>query len=393
MMTTKNPVDTRPGRRRMRRFFRHANAALTITLLLTVARGHAAETHAGEFSIPPVTPLAPLALAELRQLAGSDEEARALAAAAAAEAAPLLDTDPRPLEVIHYEGLVHTDPRRIACVMRLRDMGDVARLLRHWQASGDTRAAAALLRHITAWAAAYRVTGNDVNENKLYPLLAAWHALRASAPRADCETVDAWVERLGRAHLEAVERSERFTNRYAKSVRLLHLCGLILDHEDWTARADGATRLFVSQSLRSDGTSEDLRHRDSLTYHASALTPILELALLSGERGAALYDWTSPRGASLRRAVDYVVPYAMGTKTREEWTHSRVGLDRRRAEAGLARYQPGRTYERTDALELMERASHFDPSLLEVVRHLTGSRARRFPTWQTLVNAAAGAGL
>jgi len=68
-----------------------------------------------------------------------------------------------------------------------------------------------------------------------------------------------------------------------------------------------------------------------------------------------------------------------------------IDLDRRRAEAGLEKYRLGRLFEPKDALELMEYASYFDPTLLQVVQHLTDRPSERFPTWQTLMNHAMGA--
>ena len=343
----------------------------------------------GEFTIPSVNPLRPVQLEALRRLATSDDEAKAIAATAAAEAAPLLDATPRPLEVIHYEGLVNTDPRRVATVEKLRETAGVARLTRYWQVSGDRRAAAVLRRFVIAWARTYRPDGNDVNENKLYPLLVAYHGLRNDLPPADRALVDAWVQNLGELHAAAVRDSTHFTNRYAKHVRLAAICGMILGRDEWVATAHEGARRFVTESLYADGSSLDLKRRDTLTYHASALRPVVELAMLSGNDGGTLYTWESPRGGSIKRSVDLVVPYAMGEKTRKEWTKSEVGLDRRRAEAGLEKYQPGGTYDPKNALELMEEASYFDPALMRVVRHLIGGKAERFPTWQTLVNEAA----
>ena len=366
-----------------------AQGALCLLLCLAAP---AARGGPGEFSIPSTNPLRPEQLISLRHLAQTDAEARAIADAVAAEAAPLLGATPRPLEVIHYEGLVNTDPRRIATVEKLREMAAVARLMRYWQVSGDARAAAALRRFITAWARTYRPTGNDVNENKLYPLLVAYHGLRGEFAADEKAAVDAWVSELGALHAAAVGTSTHYTNRYAKHVRLAAIAGMILGKDEWVATAREGVRRFVSRSLYADGSSLDLKRRDTLTYHASGLRPVVELAMLAGDAGPALYKWESPEGGSIKRSVDFVVPYALGEKTRREWTHSKVDLDRRRAEAGLEKYQSGRAYDPKDALKLMEEASYFDPTLMRVVRHLTGSAAERFPTWQTLVNEAARAG-
>jgi hypothetical protein len=348
---------------------------------------HAGNTP-GEFDIPSVNPLTPPQLAKLRRLVASDPEAKAMAADAEKKAKPLLNAEPHPLAVIHYEGLVNSDPRRIATVKKLREMGDVARLVRYWQVSADANAAATLRRFILAWTSTYKLTGNDVNENKFRPLLVAYHALRSSFDRVDRDKVDKWVGELGRLHAKAVKKSRHFTNRYGKHVRLTALAGMILGRDEWIDTAREGVKRFVRKSLRKDGTSEDLERRDTLTYHASALRPPIELAMLSGPEGRKLYIWESPKGGSLKKSVDYVVPYALGEKTRREWTNSKVALDRRRAEAGLDKYKPGKLYEPKQALTLMEEASYFDTGLLKVVKHLTESEADRFPTWQALINEA-----
>ena len=345
----------------------------------------------GDFSLPSVSPLNAAQLAALRELVEKDPEAETLAEKVRSEALPLIGANPQPLEVIQYEGLVNTDPRRIATVEKLSAMADVARLMRYWQVSADPEAASTLRDFIVAWTRTYRITGNDVNENKFYPLLVAYHGLRDEFPRDSRAAVDRWVEQLGAAHADAVAKSRHFTNRYSKHVRLTAIAGMILDRPEWIEAAHEGIKRFVSESLRENGSSYDFEHRDTLTYHSSALRPPIELAMLAGEEGDGLYRWTSEDRGSLEKSVDFVVPYALGEKTHEEWRNSRVALDRRRAEAGLEKYRRGRLFDPQDALELMEEASYFDRDLIAVVRQLTASDAQRFPTWQTLVNEAARA--
>ncbi|WP_372716022.1 sulfatase-like hydrolase/transferase [Novipirellula sp.] len=343
----------------------------------------------GEFSIPDVSPLTAAQLAKLRKLVKTDPEAAALAASIGEQATPLLETEPRPIVVIEYEGLVNTDPKRIKTVEHLNQMSEIALLMRHWQATGDELTAKTLRHLIAGWAATYEPTGNDVNENKFHPLLVAYLALRDSFDELRRRRVDAWVQQIGELHEPAVAKSEHVTNRYSKSVRLLAMAGLILQRDDWAEAANEGVRRFVRKSLYADGSSRDLKHRDSLTYHGSSLKPPMELAMLAGDDGLALYSWASPDGGSLKKSVDFMVPYAMGKKTHAEWVNTQVDLDRRRAAEGIEKYRAGRLYEPKDALGVMEYASYFDPDLMQVVRHLTEGDAKRFPTWRTLINAAA----
>ncbi|MCO8124546.1 sulfatase-like hydrolase/transferase [Stieleria sp. TO1_6] len=343
----------------------------------------------GEFSIPDVSPLSAAQLTKLRMLVKTDPEAAALAASIQSQATPLLGTQPRPIAVIQYEGLVNTDPKRIKTVEHLNQMSEIAVLMRHWQVTADERTAETLRHLIAGWAQTYKPTGNDVNENKFHPLLVAYLALQDSFDELQRHRIDAWVEQIGELHEPAVAKSQHVTNRYSKSVRLLALTGLILERDDWAQAANEGVKRFVRKSLYADGSSRDLKHRDSLTYHGSSLKPPMELAMLAGDDGLALYSWTSPRGGSLKRSVDFMVPYAMGEKTHAEWVNTKVELDRRRAAEGIEKYRAGRLYEPTDALAVMEYASYFDPDLMQVVRHLTTGDAKRFPTWRTLINAAA----
>jgi hypothetical protein len=362
------------------------SASMCLALLSTA---HFLHAEVGEFSIPSVLPLNAAQRARLRGLVATNADAAALADGARSKARSLFDIEPSPLKVIHYEGLVNTDPRRVATVKQLRQMADISCLMRYWQVSDDERAVAALERLIPAWTRTYAITGNDVNENKFYPLLVAYGALRPRFATNTRARVDAWVAELGEQHCKAVKQSKHFTNRYSKHVRLLALCGMVLDRPEWVAEAKTGVKRFVTQSLYADGSSLDFKRRDTLTYHGSALKPPLDLAMLAGAEGRALYAWESPQGGSLQKSVHFVVPYALGETQHHEWVNSQVDLDKRRAEAGLEKYRPGRLYEPANALDLMERASYFEPELMRVVRHLLESERSDYPTWQTLMNAVA----
>ncbi|MGF1677724.1 MAG: alginate lyase family protein [Candidatus Methylacidiphilales bacterium] len=364
------------------------HAFIIFSFMVSCLASALAKDDPGEFSFRPCLPLNAAQRERLHHLTTEDPEAKALFEVLRREAEKRLDLKPHPLEVIHYEGRVNTDPQRIASVASLREMNDVSILFHYWQVTGDTATAETLKRFIREWSATYIPTGNDVNENKLLPIYTAYFSLRLEFEAGEREKIDLWIDALGALHAKAVAESKQFTNRYSKHLRLLALFGLILDRPEWRALAMEGVKRFVQESLRADGTSLDLERRDTLTYHTSSLRPPIELAVLAGEEGASLYTWTASSGGSLKKSVDYVVPYADGTKTREEWRNSKVELDRKRAEAGLEAYRIGRLYEPKDALHLLEEASYFDPGLVPLVLKLQDSSAQRFGSWTMVIHAA-----
>lgn len=362
---------------------------ILIPILILLSAGLPGMDEPGEFSIRPCLPLDQAVLDTLRRNLAADPASAAVATQVRAEARALVARTPTPLARIRYEGLVNTDPDRIADVTALRSMDDVAALVQAWQAGADAGIAAALHAHLLAWAETYRPTGNDVNENKLVPLLVAFAAVGTDLADGQREQVAAWITDLGSRHADEVTEATRLTNRYTKHVRLAVFCGRALGRADWVDLGRVGIERFVSESLRADGTSLDLERRDSLTYHCSALVPALELAALMGATGRNLYSWEATTGASLQRSVDYVVPYATGAKTRAEWVNTTVDLDRRRAAAGIEKYRPGRLFDPKDACGVLEAAALFDPGLLAALakaRGDTGTQAAL--TWSQVVRTA-----
>ncbi len=343
---------------------------------------------AGEFEIPLTVVLNRPQLQHLAVLVASDEEARALAEQIVSNAQSALSRGPEPLEVIEYEGLVNTDQRRVATVASLNQMGDIARLFRAWQVNQNAQVAAHLRRLIRAWTGRYVITGNEVNENKFCPLLMAYASLRETFSPQDVRDIDAWVRELGTIHYGRSLAPDGVSNRYVKHLRLTALCAQILDEPRWADAALEGARRMIDHGLFADGSSHDLRERDSLTYHGSAVKGLIELSLLVGtpDGEPPLYDWVSPSGASIRNSVNYVIPYATGEKTREEWRNSKVELDRQRSAAGIAQYQPGKLYEPREAKTLLELACFYEPTLRPLVAKLSDSPAERFPTWMTLMS-------
>lgn len=343
----------------------------------------------GEVVIRDVVAMTVLERGRLMRLIGRSAEAKVLLEAKRREVAAFATSEPRPLAMIAYEGRLNTDPERIAAVRHLQDMDNTAALFELWQATGDADLAQRCRLFIQRWASVYVPNGNDVNENKLMPLLVAYEALRPGFDVEARSQIDAWVRRLATLHLPKVRDHRGATgNRYAKRLRLVMTAGLILDQPEWIAEAIAGFRALVERALFADGTSHDLRERDTLTYHTTTLRPLLDLALLTRRRGEDLYAWQAPGGGSLKKSVDYVRPYATGEKTRKEWVNSTVEIDRQRAAAGIAHYQPGSLYDPQQSISLLEQAELFDAPLGPIVAKLYGRPDVRFPSWRIVVNAA-----
>ncbi|MPR33731.1 alginate lyase family protein [Salmonirosea aquatica] len=308
------------------------------------------------------------------------------------EAKGYLNDAPRPLRVIHYEGLLDTDTRRIDTEKSLRDMDKLAAWLFAYYGPQDKLYAQKAKTYILAWAGTYEPTGNPINENKLEPLIHCYQTMKSYFSESEQKKVGYWLAQIAEAEISFPNMPEN--NWKTKQIKLVGTIGLILNREPYVVYAIEQSKGYIDKALYGDGTSRDLRQRDALSYHVSGLKPLMTLAitmdqLSENKYGLQTFNYQNPAGGSLRKSVDYVVPYALGEKTHAEWVNTKVELDRQRAAAGIAHYQPGTLYEPERSREMFELASYFAPSYQEVLRNLKNDGRNEFNSWFSVLVAAA----
>jgi hypothetical protein len=328
----------------------------------------------------------------LRLLVETEPEARELWQQLQVRAESYLSEKPDPIERINYEGMLNNHPDRIATVSHLYDMMRVEIWLSAWLITGDSRYEKIMRQYLLAWAKTYKPTGNPINENKLDPLLTAAVVLADRLERNEKNIVLKWLKDLAEAEINSVETMPWSVenNWHPKRLKIVALAAEVLDNNEWRDWVVEETRNYIARALRPDGSSRDFEQRDALSYHISGVRPLLRLiSLLPFEYREELYSGETPDGSSVARSVAFVVPYALGEEEHGEFLRTRVELDRRRAEAGLEHYQPGRPFDRKRSLSLFQLAGAFEEKYRYLVGTVAGNPGIRFYDW-TGVLAEAG---
>jgi len=96
--------------------------------------------------------------------------------------------------------------------------------------------------------------------------------------------------------------------------------------------------IFVEQvgnNIAPDGSTVDFAERDALHYVAYDLEPLVAAALAARRHNRNWLTLKAGNGASLALALNWLVPYALGQKTHEEFVHSSVPFDAQRRAAGV----------------------------------------------------------
>ncbi len=328
----------------------------------------------------------------LRHLIQTNPDARAQWLKVQQEAQSYLRDQPRPLRVMHYEGLLDTNPDRIDTQKSLRDMDKLAAWLFAYYASQDEAYVRKAKAYILAWVSAYQPTGNPIDENKFEPLIHSYQTMKEDFSPTEQAEVEQWLTQIAEAEMAFPNMPQN--NWKAKQIKLIGTIGMIVGRGSFEQYAVEELKKYLDHALYEDGTTYDLLQRDALSYHVSGLKPVLATVIAmdqfkTGTGGVPLFDYLNPSGGSIRKSVDYVVPYAEGEKVYKEWVNTKVKLDKQRAAAGLDHYQPGRPYEPERSREMFEMASYFDTRYLEALKHLNESKAQEFGSWFSVLVAAA----
>ena len=115
--------------------------------------------------------------------------------------------------------------------------------------------------------------------------------------------------------------------------------------------------------MRDDGSTYDFAQRDAMHYVVFNLEPLLMAASMAVAHGHDWYGAPEIRGR-LASALNWLAPFARGERQHEEFVHSTVKFDARRAAANVKGYAG--LWQRNEAADLYRIASHLDPQFRAV---------------------------
>jgi Alginate lyase len=333
--------------------------------------------------------------AKMAELVKSDPGAKRQFEELKRQADAALKESPNPIAEIRSEGKLPRDPEKIRTLESLPDLRKVYALGFANAVSGEAPYADKAKQFLLAWAKVNHSRGDPIDDTNLEPAIVGYDLIRQSCPEGDRKAIDHWLLRSAEAEVESAAKHPNSTKNNWQSHRLkiVGLVGLLLDDRKLVDYAAKGFREQVDHNLEPDGSSHDFHDRDALHYHCYDLDPMLTLAIAFDQAGKDLYSHKSPKGASLAKSVQFLVPYCDGRKTHAEWVHSKVAFDRQRAEAGDAHYKAGTPFDPRSGRHTLELAAYFDPALNKLVERLSaekGEEAKKqnaYPTWRMVLNA------
>ncbi|NVZ20632.1 alginate lyase family protein [Pseudomonas costantinii] len=314
--------------------------------------------------------------ANLCQPVATNPTTKALLAAAQRH----LGDQPNPLPHLHTEGTLPNQGIREQSIAAEKDWPVMRQAALAWRLSGDARYLKQVDDYLAAWVGVYQPDFNPIDETNLDMLINAYAVTADSLRPETREASRRWISNLGNgyiAHIQQFHGQKKGTqtnNWQSHRVKLVTMAAAALGDRAMLEQAHQLFKQQIADNVLPDGSVTDFQDRDALHYVVYDLEPLVQAALAAKPYGVG-GDWLkiTANGASLGAALDWLVPYADGQRSHQEFVHTHVQFDKDRAGVGEAGYSG--TWEPKSSATLFWLAAQLDPRYLPVATQLAAKPA------------------
>ena len=281
-----------------------------------------------------------------------------LGQATLASANNLLRRDPNPVTVIRMEGKLPNDPDYKITSQAAADLPGMTDLALAYRLTGDRKYLDAATRYIKAWASTYQTRIDPIDDQDFYYFFIANDLVSSDLPSDVKALTKTFCEQYAQAYMAEIERAPspgdpaadpnnpvykgynkpdptRINNFQSHRLKLAVLAAFAAGDDSLIKRAHTAYEKQVAININPDGSVLDFHTRDALHYVIYDLEPLLIVAMAAHAHTQDWFSYRAPNGSSLEAAVSWLVPFAEGQQTHQEFIHSNVPFDQQRAKAGV----------------------------------------------------------
>jgi hypothetical protein len=329
-------------------------------------------------------------IAQLKQLIRSDAGVKRLYDSLQWIADEALQEEPNPIDTIRTEGLLQGDPRKTATRAAFGDFRKMYALALAYRVTGRRAYLDKTTVYLFDWASTNIPRGDPIDDTNLDPAIEAYDMIKDKLVYGENKRIRNWLRRTAQAEIDAPYnqpgRGSATNNWNSHRLKIVGEIAFAIGDVVLQQYSIAGLKAQIGRNLHADGASDDFVARDALHYHVYDLEPLLKLSIvLKRATGVDYYTYEASSGSSIKKSVDWLLPYLDGRKTHAEFVNSTVEFDRQRAKNGEAAYKAGSLFDPRNGVTTLLLAAWFDPGMMEPARGLLGS-TDKYPAWQAVVD-------
>jgi hypothetical protein len=268
------------------------------------------------------------------------------------------------------------------------DMRKMYALALVYRVGGDKRYLNKSVAFLSAWAKKNKPNGDPIDDTNLDPAVAAYDFIKTNINATDAKLITDWLSETARAEMDKYKpgRETSTNNWQSHRVKVVGEIGYALNDEKYKNFALEGFKQQLAHNLLLDGSTIDFKLRDALHYDVYDLEPLLKFAIiLKRATGVDYYFYTTAEQTSLKKSVEWLLPYLAGRKTHAEFVNSTVSFDKKRAANGEKDYAAGNQFDPKNGVGVLLLTEYFYPDAINLIEKLKLS-SQDYPDWQLVLN-------
>jgi len=301
-----------------------------------------------------------------------------------------LTETPNPIEEITSEGMLAGDPDKIKSLKAVEDADKIYALALVYKLYGKQACLDKATEYLLAWSKINKSSGDPIDETKLEHLFTGYDILRSAIKPDSRKVIDAWLDSIAAGELNsdyAKPGASTATNNWnSHRLKIIAMIAYAIHSKKYDDFLQKAMEQQIAINLYPDGSGYDFVERDALHYHIYTLEPLVMAALvIKRATGKDFFNYESEKGSSVKKSMDFLVPFVTGEKTHGEFLNSKSSFDRARAKNGEKGYIAGAAFHPNTAIYVLELASYFDQKYAKVVQK-SFPQGKHDNDWELLLN-------
>src|ERR1700761_9352911 len=298
-------------------------------------------------------------IGKLKELIKTDPIAKSAFGQFQTTADKALTEQPNPIEKITTEGKLAGDPDKIKTLKAVEDANKIYALALVYKLYNNKTFLDKASEYLQAWARINESTGDPIDETRLEELIAGYDMVRNDITPESKKAVDHWLQEIADGELNskymAPGKGTAINNWNSHRIKIMAMIAYTLHNDKFGKIVQNELTRQIAINLYPDGNGYDFTERDALHYHIYTLEPLITAAtVIYRATGKDYFNYESEKGSSIKKSVDFLVPFVTGEQTHGEFLNSHVAFDRARAKNGEKDYQPGAKFDPLNGIHVLK---------------------------------------
>ncbi|HEC2568567.1 alginate lyase family protein [Raoultella ornithinolytica] len=285
-----------------------------------------------------------------------------------------LNKKPNAMDIVHIEHSLPGQPN----VIKAFDAYNQFKMMRNsalmWSKNNDDKYLFFSKSYLLAWVLKYKPSLNPIDETPFDALIDTYTIIKPKLNEREKKLVESYFEKWASDYINYIIRKKNSVkgltpdNWQSHRIKIITMLAGASDNKELFSKATTIFQEQIFKNIKNSGEVYDFSERDALSYAVFDLLPLAQAALVAKNNGYDWFEYVSPSGSSLKKGIDWLLPYMYGAKSHNEFNNTKSEFDKVRRSIGMKDFKG--TFNPVRAASLFWMASALDQNYLVIAKKL-----------------------